>query len=74
MFDILHVGFKPQHLGLHLIVRVLMITVQNQPFCDSALWHLLLHSWEKKQQQQLLLFCYHSFRILIMQQRNSSRP
>lgn len=48
MFDILHVGFKPQHLGLPLIVRVLMITVQNQPFCDSALWHLLLHSWEKK--------------------------
>ena len=65
MFDILHVGFKPQHLGLPLIVHVLMITVQNQTFCDSALWHLLLHSWEKK---QLLLFCYHSFRIFIMQQ------
>ena len=48
MFDILHVGFKPQHLGLPLIVHVLMITVQNQTFCDSALWHLLLHSWEKK--------------------------
>ena len=42
------------------------ISVQKWPFCDSALWHMLLNTVGK---QTLLLFCYHSFRIY-MQQRN----